>query len=209
MMNQWMPQTPSAAVDLDVLDESSLAVAQATIQNAMDEAHLKSARLAEKMGRPRSYVSRMLSGRHNLTVKTFSRALAACGFRLQFATTILAKEKEDKNMYEATHDKTKTEIALTRTFDSDIADLIGEYKRDKAKGFIAKIVEIREASIIALAKNEEHREEIKRIMTLCETRMKRLAEGDLTVLDLVENKNCKNRTHGTYNQLYFDKCPYC
>jgi transcriptional regulator with XRE-family HTH domain len=85
MMNQWMPQTsPSAAVDLDVLDESSLAVAQATIQNAMDEAHLKSARLAEKMGRPRSYVSRMLSGRHNLTVKTFSRALAACGFRLQF-----------------------------------------------------------------------------------------------------------------------------
>ncbi len=41
--------------------------------------------VAEKMSRPRSFVTRMLSGSHNLTVKTFARALAACGYELKLS----------------------------------------------------------------------------------------------------------------------------
>src|SRR5438034_9718047 len=79
----WIAQSPlgSAAVDLDTLEESALAMAQATIQNAMDERGLKPSVLAAKMGRKRPYVSRMLRGDHNMTIKTFARALAACGYR--------------------------------------------------------------------------------------------------------------------------------
>src|SRR5437867_9347423 len=73
-----------AAVDLDVLQESALAVAQSTIQNAMNEAGLKPIDLAKKLGWHRSFVSRMMSGRQNLTIKTFALALAGCGFRAQF-----------------------------------------------------------------------------------------------------------------------------
>lgn len=82
-MTNWIAQPP-APVDLDILQESALAMAQATIQNAMDESRLKPAQLARKMGQHRSFVSRMLNGRHNLTVKTFALALAGCGFRPSF-----------------------------------------------------------------------------------------------------------------------------
>jgi len=86
MTTQWITQSPIeyAPVDLDVLQESALSMAQSTIQNAMDDARMKPAELARKMGQHRSFVSRMLSGRHNLTVKTFALALAGCGYRLQF-----------------------------------------------------------------------------------------------------------------------------
>lgn len=86
MTTQWIAQTSPAyaPVDLDVLQESTLSMAQSTIQNAMDDAELKPAQLARNMGQHRSFVSRMLSGRHNLTVKTMALALAGCGFRLQF-----------------------------------------------------------------------------------------------------------------------------
>jgi hypothetical protein len=81
----WIAQKPSgtAAVDLDVLQESALAIAQATIQNAMDESGLKPSTLAEKMGRKRPFVSRMLRGNYNMTIKTFALALGACGYRVK------------------------------------------------------------------------------------------------------------------------------
>lgn len=82
-MSTWIEQ-PSTTVDLDVLQESALAMAQATIQNAMDEAGLKPSQLAKNMGQHRSFVSRMLNSRQNLTVKTFALALAGCGFRAKF-----------------------------------------------------------------------------------------------------------------------------
>jgi transcriptional regulator with XRE-family HTH domain len=65
--------------DLELLEETALAVAQATIQNSMDEAGIGRAELARRMGRARSYVTRLLRGDHNLTVKTLARALGACG----------------------------------------------------------------------------------------------------------------------------------
>lgn len=70
--------------DFEILTESALALAQSTIQNAMDKADLSKADLARKMAHPRSYISRILSGSHNLTVKTMARALLACGYEIEF-----------------------------------------------------------------------------------------------------------------------------
>ncbi len=85
-MNNWSPQNDKvgAEIDPEILEESALAGAQASIQIAMNRSGLKPSELADKMGRPRSFISRMLSGGHNLTVRTLSRALAACGFEPNF-----------------------------------------------------------------------------------------------------------------------------
>jgi hypothetical protein len=72
------------SIDVDVLEESALAMAQATIQNAIDDSHLSRAEMARRMGRNRALVSRMLRGSHNLTVRTMARALAVCGFEMHF-----------------------------------------------------------------------------------------------------------------------------
>jgi plasmid maintenance system antidote protein VapI len=85
-MTKW--STPEDLItlppDAELIEETALAMAQATIQNAMTAAQIRRADLAAKMERPRSFVSRMLKGDHNLTIKTFARALAACGFELRF-----------------------------------------------------------------------------------------------------------------------------
>jgi hypothetical protein len=82
-MNLWQ-SVSSDRVDIEVLEESALAMAQSTIQNAMDASGLSRAEIARRMERDRSFVSRMLSGSHNLTVKTVARSLAACGFEVRF-----------------------------------------------------------------------------------------------------------------------------
>ncbi len=86
MTDQWIAGTHEHP-DMEVLSESALAMAQATIQNAMDQANLNRAALARKMDSPRSFVSRMLSGSHNLTIKTMARALGACGYEIEFGLT--------------------------------------------------------------------------------------------------------------------------
>lgn len=73
--------------DLEVLSESALAMAQATMQNAIDQSRISRATLARRMDAPRSFVTRMLSGSHNLTIKTMARCLAACGYELDFGLT--------------------------------------------------------------------------------------------------------------------------
>jgi transcriptional regulator with XRE-family HTH domain len=73
-----------APFDIEVIEETALAMAQSTIQGAINSCRISRAALAEKMGRPRSFVSRMLSGEHNLTIKTLARALAACGYQARF-----------------------------------------------------------------------------------------------------------------------------
>jgi transcriptional regulator with XRE-family HTH domain len=86
-MIEWVesgPPTDKRPVDYLVVQETALAMAQATIQNALTKSGLKRSELAEKMGRPRSFISRMLRGSHNLTIKTFALALAACGFEPSF-----------------------------------------------------------------------------------------------------------------------------
>jgi hypothetical protein len=81
--NRWEPpQSERPDFDIDVVVETSLAMAQATIQKAMRESKLRNYELAERLGRPRSFISKMLSGSHNLTVKTLARALAVCGREL-------------------------------------------------------------------------------------------------------------------------------
>jgi transcriptional regulator with XRE-family HTH domain len=82
----WIAQPPlsTATVDFEILQESALAIAQATIQNAMDSRGLKPSELAEIMGKHRPFVSRLLRSNHNMTIKTFALALAACGYRAKF-----------------------------------------------------------------------------------------------------------------------------
>jgi len=86
MIGEWLMLDPgdTKPVDYRIVQETALAMAQATIQNALNRSGLKRSDLAEKMGRPRSFISRMLRGNHNLTIKTFALALAACGFEPSF-----------------------------------------------------------------------------------------------------------------------------
>jgi hypothetical protein len=77
------------AVDLDVIEETALAMAQSTIQNAITKSGIRRAEVARRMNRNRSFISRILSGRHNLTIKTMARSLAVCGFEVQFQPTPL------------------------------------------------------------------------------------------------------------------------
>lgn len=84
-MNHWIVRHEEP--DLEVLEESALFMAQATIQNAINDAGLSRADLAKKMNCPRSFISRMMSGRHNLTVRTMARAMLACGFEVGFSRT--------------------------------------------------------------------------------------------------------------------------
>jgi len=85
-MTEWLKSRRSdkRPVDFLVVQETALAMAQATIQNVLNESGLKRSELADRMGRPRSFISRMLRGSHNLTIKTFALALAACGFEPNF-----------------------------------------------------------------------------------------------------------------------------
>ena len=75
------------SAELRMLEETALAVAQATIQNAINDASLTRADMVRRMGRSRSYVTKILQGDHNLTVKTLARAVGACGQQLQLDAT--------------------------------------------------------------------------------------------------------------------------
>jgi transcriptional regulator with XRE-family HTH domain len=83
-MNYWVQSSTHDNVDTDVLEESALAMAQATIQNAIEESGISRAELARRMHCNRSFISRMLSGSHNLTIKTMAKSMAACGFEVRF-----------------------------------------------------------------------------------------------------------------------------
>ena len=80
----WLQSSTRAEVDIGVLEEAALARAQSTIQNVMDEAKVSQADLARRMHCNRSFISRMLSGSHNLTIKTMARSLASCGYEVRF-----------------------------------------------------------------------------------------------------------------------------
>lgn len=86
-MTQWVNSTTGllrSPIDPEVLEEAALAMAQFTIQKAMDQTGTTRADLARRMERNRSFISRIMSGSHNLTIKTMARALAACGFEVRF-----------------------------------------------------------------------------------------------------------------------------
>jgi hypothetical protein len=68
--------------ELEKIEEGALAMAQAMIQRAMNTSGLTKKQLATRMNRPVTFVTRMLEGDHNLTVKTFAAAIAACDRQL-------------------------------------------------------------------------------------------------------------------------------
>jgi len=76
-------------IDLDIIEESALALAQSTIQQAITKSGVSRAEMARRMKCHRSLVSRLLSGSHNLTIKTMARSLAVCGFEVRFQPTPL------------------------------------------------------------------------------------------------------------------------
>ena len=82
-MSDWVGRINNR-VDFEILEESALAMAQSTIQNAINEAKISKADLARRMQCNRSVVSRILGGSHNLTIKTMAKALAACGSEIRF-----------------------------------------------------------------------------------------------------------------------------
>lgn len=84
-MNEWV-KCMGSQIDVEVLEESALAMAQSTIQNAINQAGISRADLARNMECSRSFISRMLGGNHNLTIKTMARALASCGVEVRFNT---------------------------------------------------------------------------------------------------------------------------
>ncbi|HEX2611756.1 MAG TPA: helix-turn-helix transcriptional regulator [Gemmatimonadales bacterium] len=85
-MSQWFVgvRKDIEKSDFGVVEETALAMAQATISNAMAASGVTRAELARRLEIPRSAVTRMLSGGHNLTVKTMARAMAACGVEPRF-----------------------------------------------------------------------------------------------------------------------------
>jgi transcriptional regulator with XRE-family HTH domain len=84
-MSEWVGALNNP-IDVEVLEESALAMAQSTIQNAIDEAQISRSDLARRMQISRSGISRILSGSHNLTIKTMAKALAGCGREVRFET---------------------------------------------------------------------------------------------------------------------------
>lgn len=82
----WVDASPlrEELVDVELIQGASLAMAQATLQQAINKRQISRADLAKRMGRKRSFVTRMMNGDHNMTIKTFALALAACAYRPTF-----------------------------------------------------------------------------------------------------------------------------
>src|SRR5947199_5518452 len=84
-MANWTPCfLEEGPVDLDVLEETALAAAQSAIENARLKAGLSRKDLADRMGRKPPFVSRILKGEYNLTIRTLARAFGACGLEVDF-----------------------------------------------------------------------------------------------------------------------------
>ena len=81
--NEWVGSVNNP-IDVEVLEESALAMAQSTIQNVINESRISKSDLARRMEIGRSGITRMLSGSHNLTIKTMARVLAVCGREVRF-----------------------------------------------------------------------------------------------------------------------------
>ena len=68
--------------DTSIVEESAIARAQCLVQQAMDAAHLLPPALARKMKRSSQFGAYVLQS--NLTIRTLARALAACGYEVEF-----------------------------------------------------------------------------------------------------------------------------
>lgn len=115
-MTKWSTESTFAALppSNEVIEETALAMAQATIQGALNASRTSRADLAERMRRPRSFITKMLKGDHNLTIRTFARALAGCGYELRFtylpieSSTIVALPEEEYRAINTSSDQRQT-----------------------------------------------------------------------------------------------------
>jgi hypothetical protein len=73
--------------ELESLEGITLAMAQSELQAAMDESGMKPSQVADSIKRPRPFISRILRGDHNLTIRTMARVFGACGFEIRFGRT--------------------------------------------------------------------------------------------------------------------------
>lgn len=69
--------------DFESSEEMTTAMAQAIVYQAIRRAGISQAELARRLGVNRSRVTQILE--RNMTMRTFARAVAACGFELRFA----------------------------------------------------------------------------------------------------------------------------
>lgn len=85
-MSHWVKpiEWQEEVVDLEIIEESALAMAQSTIQSALTKSGISRAEMARRMKCNRSFISRMMAGNHNLTVKTMAKSLAVCGLEVRF-----------------------------------------------------------------------------------------------------------------------------
>jgi len=79
---------------LEQYEEIALAMAQSTVADAIERSPLSQSGVAKQLGINRSFITRVLRGDHNLTVKTMARICAAAGFELRFGVVPVAKTKE-------------------------------------------------------------------------------------------------------------------
>lgn len=69
---------------LEGYEELALAMAQAEMQNALNDSKLRRTDIAKRLGVSRPFITKMMRGDYNLTVKAMARTLAACGYELRF-----------------------------------------------------------------------------------------------------------------------------
>ncbi|VBB13110.1 helix-turn-helix domain-containing protein [Burkholderia stabilis] len=78
--------------------ESALLNVARHILARMKELGINQASLAEKMGKKTPYISRLLSGRHNVTVETLSTAAHALGMKIDIRLEPIHEAKKSESM---------------------------------------------------------------------------------------------------------------
>lgn len=66
------------------IGEATVTMAQSTICEAMERANVRPSELARRLQVSRPYVSKLLNGGANLTVRQLARVLWALGFEVRF-----------------------------------------------------------------------------------------------------------------------------
>jgi hypothetical protein len=89
-MNQMTRRGPTAD-DLDQYEEIAIATAQSDMESVIAQSGLQRTDIAEIMGRPKSFISKIMNGGHNLTIRTMARLFASCGFELRFGRTAVVQ----------------------------------------------------------------------------------------------------------------------
>jgi len=80
----WLREIlPNESEQRDYARERGAIVLTESIGDAMEAANLNRSALAERLGRHKSYVTRALSARQNITIKTLSDLLWACGMEIE------------------------------------------------------------------------------------------------------------------------------